>query len=115
MGKLPPPVCLWINCPELAARDKEGRVRRYCDKHEVNAVRPRVNAPPPSLRELIAAGPRFECVAGAGPVPGAEANCSACLLVCWPDFATGLCLDCWRVWRFAQATTPVRSALSVPR
>jgi hypothetical protein len=50
---------------------------------------------PPSLRESIASGPKYKDTDG-------NAICSVC---CQPDTGvdatTGLCLGCWRAWRFS--------------
>jgi hypothetical protein len=111
MGNLPQPGCLRPGCKELAARDAHGYARRYCADHEPPA------APTPgavrliSLRDLIASGPTWDA---ARPLSSVELGaCCACGdLVKWISASTGLCKACWRLWRFAQATTPVRVPLS---
>jgi hypothetical protein len=62
------------------------------------------------LKEAIAAGPKWDPV----PAPASVKLvlcATACSLVPTTDRDTGLCLVCWRAWRFSQATTPVRGPL----
>lgn len=66
---------------------------------------------PATLRELIAAGPIWIPEAAKSSVK--LTVCLACVdFVAAVDTATGLCRVCWRLWRFAQATTPVRVPLT---
>lgn len=51
---------------------------------------------PLGLRESIAAGPRFECTELGEPF-----RCPACGAREYGDRATGLCLTCWRAWRWS--------------
>lgn len=61
-----------------------------------------------SLEEKIAEGPRFE-----------SKNCAG-KCICDPDRivildkATKLCVLCWRLWRFAQAVSPIRIPIPAP-
>ena len=60
-----------------------------------------------SLKEQIERGPRFSCTTDA---------VGAC--ICGyadprRDDRTDLCVLCWRVWRFAQAVSPVRVPITI--
>lgn len=65
---------------------------------------------PETLRDAISAGPKWDAIK---PLSSVELGaCVACGdLVQWISASTGLCKVCWRLWRFAQATTPVRGPL----
>jgi len=84
---LPAPQCLEPGCRNPAAQSFAGAYLRTCAG---------CTKPAPTLRELIAAGPRFE-----------EEDlglCPVCGLDEFLDVASGICRPCWRVWRWS----PVR-------
>jgi hypothetical protein len=87
----PPKRCSYLDCQ---ARPAPGLDR--CEAHRFR---------PQTVKEAIAAGPKWDPVDAESSVK-LVACATGCSLVPKIDRETGLCLVCWRVWRFAAAGFP---------